>query len=75
MRDPAMAQATIFQPPTVEAGIRYHFGPCENYVGELDLGQVSPCLIPFSLLAYFLSPYSLFHLSPALYRFSSTDIR
>jgi len=70
-----MAQAAIFQPPTVEAGTWYQFGPCESYGGELDLRQVSARLIPFSLWTYFLSPYSFLHLSPALYRFSSTDIR
>jgi hypothetical protein len=42
MRDRAMAQAAIFQPPTVEAGNRYQIGPCESYVGEVDLGLVSP---------------------------------
>ena len=44
-----MAQTAIFQPPTMEAGTRYHFGPCESYGGELELGQVSPSLISFPL--------------------------
>lgn len=40
-----MAQAAILQPPTVEAGARYQFDPCESYGGKLDLRQVSPRLI------------------------------
>jgi len=70
-----MAQTAIFQPPTGEAGIRYPFCPCESYGGELDLIQVSPRLIWFTIWACFLAPYSFLRLPPALYRFSSTDIR
>jgi len=44
-----MAQETIFQPLTVEDGTRYQFGSCESSGGEVDLGQVSPRLIRFSL--------------------------
>jgi hypothetical protein len=47
--DTAIAQPAIFQPPTVEAGALYEFGPCESYGGELELGQVPPRPIPFFL--------------------------
>jgi len=51
-----MAQTTIFQPSTVEAGTRHQFGPCENYGGELDLGQVS---LPNSIFPVSVLPFSL----------------